>query len=306
VDRLFFLCPSAQCCQHWNLKKVATDNYDMKLVEQDITAFCDKGLGLIPSTATKLYGPQAKQTSPNPGGNLATFRIFPVVLRLHYSQRLGDTVSELKFNKDFTGSLTRGPYHLSRKEKFTWKSEGKVVSLTSETDSDCTQKWTFYFNKKTYRHHIKLTKDAARDCAHATGLLHSVQDIGLEIPKPETSLREALTKLNYAFIVSYDRKPYGAISKLKFSWDGMGFATRSVPPPPGGHVPNFKWHLHNEKDLTMTSIEDPACTQVWRGSFSGTKVVLELIKSDANGCGRFKELLPAPYTTKVMLTPVED
>jgi hypothetical protein len=177
-----YLCPAERCCQHWNLKKVATNRYAMKLVEQDDPELCKNVRGLIPNRANKLYVPKCNDRRPRPIECKSTlFRTFPVVWRLLYSKRPGDFVSQLKFNKDFTGSLTQviGPF--SNNQNFTWKSVGKVLSLTSGKDSKCTQLWTFYFNRKTHRYHIKLTKKAAKNCADATGLLHSLQDIGLEI-----------------------------------------------------------------------------------------------------------------------------
>jgi hypothetical protein len=203
-----YVCPAAKCCQHWNLKKVATENYDMKLVEQDDAELCDNVRGLILDKANKLYVPKSNDRPRPVERNLTIFRNFPVVWGLLYSQRPGDSVSQLMFKKDFTGSLTRVTSPSSSNQNFTWKSVGKVLSLTAGKDSKCTQLWTFYFSKITHHHHIKLTKNAAKDCAHATGLLHSLQDIGFEIQeitdiaKPEKSLREALTEMNYAFSVS--------------------------------------------------------------------------------------------------------
>jgi hypothetical protein len=261
---------------------------------------------------TRIPNPSVNSSSSSGELNSAIFPTFPVAWKLLHLQRPTDPEDQLTFNMDFTGSLTRVIDHSYRNEMFTWKSKGKMVSLTSGDDAHCTQKWTFYSNKETNQYHIRLAKNAAFECSRATGLLHSVQDIGLEvqeindITEPETSIRKALTKKNYAFRVSYQNRGVGATSSFKFLKDGRGISTRSVLPPPGGDVANFRWSVQNNSDLTLASIEDPGCTQVWIASLSGSKVVLHLKKGDINDCGLEGGLLPTSQTKKVTLTPAKN
>jgi hypothetical protein len=321
-----YLCPAERCCQHWNLKKVATDNYAMKLVEQDDPELCENVRGLILDKANKLYVPHSRKCVKKPGQKqidvvpaldckrCVNKILIPkelVIVNLSYATPLLGAPYQITLFTNGNGNTKKASSPGSEFDAFAWTLDNGVFSMTSSSHAQCEQQWTLYSSETDQRLHMKLTKRQADHCNSATGLLPRVDDIALEFNpapkpdsgKPENSLREAFAKLPSEFSVGYDSMIVGAISKLKFSKDGTGIATAAVPPPPGGFVANFKWSLQNDNVLTMTSIAVPSCTQVWSGSFSGSKVVLEMKTAEVNGCDG-PGLILSDFK-KVTLTPMK-
>jgi hypothetical protein len=305
-----------ECAQTW---KASRDGNAANLVISKAAPATCTGVGLLPGDKVRLVyrtdGAKKLQKVSGSGpkksvGNPSLFLTYPVVLKLVYAKPLPGAPYQITLNEDGTGNTKQATSPGSPDPTFTWKLKDKVLSLSSDSNAQCEQQWTGYFSAADNRHHIKLTKKQADNCASATGLLPAVEDIALEFDAAKKtgkgakkSFREAIAKMPSEFTVSYDQLVVGAISHLKFLEDGSGIATAgSIRPPPGGPVPNFKWTLQDEKVLTFSSIESPACTQVWIGSLSGTNFVLELKTAQANGCGSGKGLLPTQYK-KVTLTP---
>jgi hypothetical protein len=76
-------------------------------------------------------------------------------------------------------------------------------------------------------------------------------------------------------------------------------------------VTKFKWRLQNDNELTVASMEDPACTQVWSGGRSGgffTRdwMVLDLKTEAPAHCKQTEGLLPLLNSKNVWLLPAND